>query len=181
MVEHEALDEPRVGIRHVLHLHQLDHVQVNRLKLLLLLATRRLRRTVRVELVLLAREELLLLPNRKDGVDGRLREGLGKRLVDLGRERGVGDVDEGFVVRLGTGGEGDLEVVEEGREGVFGDFETVGENSGVDPLRGVARGLVEELPYISNQCVSAFPRLAKNRGGRGTEEARTHQRGERPK
>jgi hypothetical protein len=146
MIQHQPLDQPRIGIRHVLHLHQLDHVQIDRFKLLLLLSVSLLpRRYTGVEFVLFSGQELLLLPDSENGIDRSLRKRLGERLVNLRSERGVGDVNERLVVRLTARGEGDFEVVEEGGEGVFGDFETVGEDSGVDAFGGIAGGLVEEF------------------------------------
>lgn len=131
VVQHQSLDEPRVRVGHVLHLHQLDHVQVDGL-----------------ELALLARNARRLA-DRKDRIDNRLSERLRKRLVHLGRQAGVGDLDEGLVRGSGGSGggrgEGHFERVEERGEGVFGDFEAVGEDAGVDTFGSVSQGLVQEL------------------------------------
>jgi hypothetical protein len=64
------------------------------------------------------------------------------------------------VRRVGASGEGDLERVEEVGEGVLSDFNSVGEDAGVDAFRGIALGLLEELA-CGLSSVSEAPRCCR--------------------
>jgi hypothetical protein len=90
VIEDEAPDEPRVGIGLVLHLHDLDHVEVNGLPF----ATR-VGRT---------------LSDGENGVDDVGGERGGKTGVEFGGEGGMGYRDERGMVSIWLG---DLERVEE--------------------------------------------------------------------
>lgn len=141
VVEHEALDEAGVDVGEVLHLHHLDHVEVDRLERDLALDSSGL------DLPTLGANDVLLPlpPYGEHGLDTAPREAPGEALVDLGREGREGDLLEDLEVDVPAGVEGDLEVVEEGREGVLGNLDAVCEDARVDALRGVALGLLEEL------------------------------------
>ena len=150
VIEDESLDETSVDVGEVLHFHELDHVEVDRLISNLLLP-------LRLDLVLSL--DRALLPNLvddahladgKNRIDETLCETLGETLVELGGERGVGDVDEDLVGGVVVG-KGDAERVEEGGEAVLGDFNPVGENARVDALGGVSLGLLKELAWVGGQ------------------------------
>lgn len=125
VVEDEALDEARVRVGHVLHLHQLDHVQIDRFEAVC--------RGGGGD------------PDGEDGVDDGLGEVLGEVFVDLGREARVRDVDQRLVVRVRARFKLDLELVQEGRQGVLGDFDSVCQHARVDALLRVAHRLLQEF------------------------------------
>lgn len=167
MIEDESLDEASIDVGKVLHLHKLDHVEVDRLIGDLLLP---------LDLGLLLSLDRALLPNLvddadlahgKDRIDETLGEALGEALVQLGSEGGVGDVDEDLVGRVVVG-KRDAERVEEGGEAVLGNLDTVGEDARVDSLGGVSLSLLEELACVATSAEHSV-------GAR----ARTHRRGER--
>lgn len=83
VIEHQSPDQLRVGLRSVLHFHDLDHVEVNRFP---------------------------LTADGKNSVDNGLGEGVGNLTAHLGTERGAGDRAEQLAVERVGGG---LERLEE--------------------------------------------------------------------
>jgi hypothetical protein len=138
MVHHQPADQPRVGIALVLHLHHLDHVQV---------------------------DGLAFLADGKDGVDDGFGQSVCEFLADFGAERGAGDGEEGFAVDGCFGG--DLDRVQEllkrrigvtersqdsrlqfkthGKSLLLGNIETFGNNPRVQAFRDIPLRLFQEF------------------------------------
>ena len=103
VVHDEALDELRVGVGLVLHLHNLNHVQVDRVVLLRCGGRRAVHRRVLVRRCPGSgrRGRRGWLADGQNGVDNVGRELFRELGVQLGGEGGVCDGDEGGAVQRG--------------------------------------------------------------------------------
>ena len=147
VIEDEAIDEARVGAHLLLHVHDLDPMQVEG----------RVHGAAAVHIVLhvvdvaiVARLLLLLFGgDALDGIHHGLGHLLGQLVIELGLEGGGGDAPEQVAVLDGRFAalppDGDLELVEEFQGGVAGDVVSVRDDAGVQALGGVSVGLPQEL------------------------------------
>ena len=157
MIQYESLDQSRIDVGEMLHLHQFDHVKIDRLvRHLIHLHPLPLLPCTRCQ-----RNDLLSanfinspkLSNRQHRLDQRSRQRSSEGLMKFRRKRRVGDVDEDFDVGV-MNIEGDFEGIEESGRGVFGEFESVGEDSGMDSFGGVAFGLLQHFPCSAHRLAS---------------------------
>jgi len=143
VVHDEAVDEARVGAHLLLHVHDLDALQVEG-------GGEGAVHDLHVVVVAVSALGLLLGGDALDGVHHGLGHLLGQLVVELGLERGGGDAPEQVAVlnrRLAilAAADGDLELVEEFEGGIAGDVVSVRDDAGVQPLGGVSVGLPKEL------------------------------------
>ena len=140
VVEDEAVDEARVGAHLLLHVHDLDALQVE---------GGGEGAVHDLHVVGVSALGVLLGGDALDGVHHGLGHLLGQLVVELGLERGGGDAPEQVAVLDGRlavlAADGDLELVEEFEGGVAGDVVSVRDDAGVQPLGGVSVGLPKEL------------------------------------
>ena len=143
VVEDEAIDEARVGAHLLLHVHDLDPMQVEgRVHGAAV-------HIVHVVDVAFISRLLLLGGDALDGVHHGLGHLLGQLVIELGLEGGGGDAPEQVAVLDGRlavlPADGDLELVEEFQGGIAGDVVSVRDDAGVQALGGVSVGLPQEL------------------------------------
>lgn len=142
VIEDEAIDEARVGAHLLLHVHDLNPLQVEG-------CVHGAVHIVHVVDVATITRLLLLGGDALDGIHHGLGHLLGQLVIELGLEGGGGDAPEQVAVLDGRfavlPADGDLELVEEFQGGIAGDVVSVRDDAGVQALGGVSVGLPQEL------------------------------------
>lgn len=143
VIEDEAIDEARVGAHLLLHVHDLDPVQVEGC------VHGAVHNVHVVDVAILTARLLLLGGDALDGIHHGLGHLLGQLVIELGLEGGGRDAPEQVAVLDGRfavlPSDGDLELVEEFHGGIAGDVVSVRDDAGVQALGGVSVGLPQEL------------------------------------
>jgi len=121
VIEDQALDELALCGHLVLHVHDLDHVEI---------------------------DGLSTLGDGLHGINNDIGKRVGNAGVDLGHQRGAGNAEEEL---LGDAfGEGDLSGLEVGKSFLLGDFNSVDKDAGMHSLAQIALSLTHELSNEEN-------------------------------